>query len=119
MALLNVEDLQAQLPDVPTDELQNLITDAESIAAVYAPCITSPTFKHKNAAKAIIKKAIIYDVEAQEDDSNVARQVTGPHQVEYRTPTRSGTFYSKAQIEALARLCAVAQPGMYSIQLGT
>lgn len=117
MTLLNVEDLQEDFPDESPEKLQQWITDAEAIAAIYAPCITSPTFKYKDAAKAIVRKAIKYDVESQEEGNNVARQATGPHSVEYRTPTRSGTFYSKAQIDALQRLCVVAQPGMYSVQL--
>lgn len=118
MALLNVEDLQVSLPDVPSDELQQMITDAEAIAAIHAPCITNPTFKHKAAAKAIIRKAIIYDVNAQEEGNNVSKQSTGPHAIEYKTATRNGAFYSKSQIDALKALCVVAAPGMYSVQLG-
>lgn len=118
MALLTVEDLAIALPNVPNDRLQELIVDAEAIAAVYAPCITSPTFKYKSAAKAIIKKAIVYEIESAEDSNNVARQATGPHSVEYKTPTRSGAYYSKSQIETLQRLCATARAGaMQSIQL--
>lgn len=117
MALLTVDDLQASLPEESPEKLQELIDDAESIAAIYAPCITSPTFKYKAAAKAIIRKAIVYDVNAQEEGNNVAKQATGPHSVEYKTATRSGTFYSKQQIEALQRLCGSVQPGMHSVQL--
>ena len=118
MALLTVEDIRSSLPDTPDEELEILIEDAEAIAALYAPCITSPVFKQKAAAKAIIRKAIIYDVQSQEEGSNVAKETTGPYSVDYRTPTRSGTFYSKAQVEALKALCPAASAGISSIQFG-
>lgn len=119
MALLTAQDLVGALPDATPEELQILIEDAEALAAVYAPCITSPSFKNKAAAKAIIRKAIVYDVQAQEEGNNISREATGPYSKEYRTPTRSGTFYSKSQIEALQRLCVLAVPGVYSLQLGS
>jgi hypothetical protein len=117
MALLRVEDFTDALPDTPPEEIARLIEGAEAIAALYAPCITSPTFKHKQAAAAIIRKAIIYEVQSQEEGSNIARESVGPHSVDYRTPTRSGNYFSKQQIETLQRMCAAAAPGMYSIGL--
>ena len=116
MALLTVEDIRPSLPDTPDEELETLIEDAEAIAALYAPCITSPVFKQKAAARAIIRKAIVYDVQSQEEGNNVARETTGPYGVEYRTPTRSGTFFSKQQIEALKALCPAVSGGVASIQ---
>lgn len=117
MALLTIEEIQQALPELSDEEATNLITDVEAVAAVYAPCITSPTFPYKAAAKAIIKKAIVYDVESKED--HVKREVMGPFQTEYTTHSRSGTFFSKSQIETLQSLCASATPGMYSIGVTT
>jgi len=116
MALLTVEELRVSLPDTPDEELEVLIQDAEAIAALYAPCITSPTFKQKAAAKAIIRKAIVYDVQAQEEGNNVARESTGPYAVDYRTPTRSGALFSNQQIEALRAMCPVAVGQVQSIK---
>lgn len=119
MALLTVEEIRASLPDTPDEELEILIEDAEAIAALYAPCITSPVFKQRAAAKAIIRKAIVYDVKAQEEGNNVVRERTGPYDVEYRTPTRSGAFYSKQQVEALKALCPQAAGGVQSIKFAS
>jgi len=116
MALLTVEDFRLSLPDTPDEELQILIEDAEALAALYAPCITSPTFKQTAAAKAIIRKAVIYDVKAQEEGNNIAKESTGPYSVDYATPTRSGALFSKAQIEALKALCPAVSSGMASIK---
>lgn len=116
MALSNIEEIQAALPDVSEEDLLVLIRDVEAIAAIHAPCITSPTFKYKDAARAVIKKAIIYDVKSQEENNSIKREAMGPYSYEYQTPTRSGGYFSKSQIETLQRLCPTAAPGLYSIK---
>lgn len=117
MALITVEEIQQSLPELSDEQALSLITDVEAVAAVHAPCITSPTFPYKAAAKAIIKKAIEYDVLSKED--HVKREVMGPYQTEYQTHSRSGAYFSKSQIEMLKSLCASATPGMYSIGVTT
>jgi hypothetical protein len=116
MALLTVEEMTGYLPGLTPEEVAQLIVDAEAIASVYAPCIKHPAFRHKDAARAIIRKAIVYDVESQ--NANRQSVTTGPYTVSNFAPTRSGTFYSPSQIEALRTLCPQASTaGMYSVQL--
>lgn len=116
MTLLEPSDLSTDISNVPDEELQQWIEDAEAIAAIYAPCIQSPSFQYVTAAKAIIKKAIVYDFEAKA--AKAQSQQAGPFQQTNPAPTRSGTFYSPSQIEALKALCGVKQvAGAYSIQL--
>jgi len=118
MALTNPEEIKAELPHLTDDQIAVLIRDVEAVAAVHAPCITNPAFAHKDAARAVIKKAIVYEVQSREESNNVKRESMGPYSTEYATPTRSGSYFSNAQIETLTRLCpsAAPAPGMYSLQ---
>lgn len=116
MALLTPGDFGDKLSGLTTEEAEQVIEDAEALALLYAPCIANPQFNNIAAAKAIIRKAVIYDYEA----SSARRQTeqTGPYSITNFAPTRSGTFYSPSQIEALKALCK--QPplaGAYSVQL--
>lgn len=116
MALSNIEELRVQLPDLTDEQINILIRDVEAVAAIHAPCITSPVFPHKDAARAVIKKAIVYEVQSREEANNVKRESMGPYAAEYTVPTRSGSYFSKSQIETLQRLCPAVRPGVYSIQ---
>lgn len=116
MALTNIEEIKAELPNLTDEQITVLIRDVEAVAAIHAPCITSPAFPYKDAARAVIKKAIVYEVKSQEEANNVRRESMGPYTTEYAAPTRSGSYFSKSQIETLTRLCPTASPGMYSLQ---
>lgn len=105
MYLLKPEDFDGYpiMANVSSDERLKLIADAESIAAaLYVPSLHKPDFPHAEAAKGIIRKAILYDVEQRGKTSQA--QTAGSYQLTNFAPTRSGTFYSPAQAEALALL---------------
>ena len=123
MAFIEPSDLAASLPDVDPVRLDEVIADAVAFARVYAPCIDSDAFK-ANAAKvaalkAILRKAIVYDIEA--GSGAVTQQTAGPFSQSVDTTQRaSSTFFSKAQQDALRALCRgnTAVSGVYTIALG-
>lgn len=120
MALLTVEDIESITPDMTVDERESLIESAEAIAAHYAPCLrVSEVPEHIAAvAKAIIKKAIEYDVKAGESGANIRQhEQLGPYGATNFGPRTSGTLFSPAQIEVLRSLCGNGVGGAYSVSL--
>lgn len=116
---LTPKSLRPRLPEkaknLTDEQLQARIDDAIALASVYAPCISSATLARPEAAAALIRGAIAYDIGADMNDDTQA-EVVGPFQRTRFSPTRSGTLFSPSQIEALKALCpAVTTPGAYSI----
>lgn len=103
--LLKPEDFADEplVADLTTGELMAKIKSAEAIARdLYVPTLHDADFPRKEGAKAIIKKAILYDVEQEGKMSQ--SETAGSYQRTNFAPARSGTFYSKAQAEALRAL---------------
>lgn len=119
MPLLTPNDIADVTPEMTEAQREGIIEMAEALAAHYAPCLRAETVAPHIAAtaKAIIKKAIAYDVqiEAQGGATKQTEQL-GPYQVSHFSH-RSGTFYSPAQIDVLRSLCGSGTAGAYSVPL--
>lgn len=120
MALLQTTDIEAITPDLTNEEREALIESAEAIASHYAPCLRSTEVAPHIAAvaKAVIKKAIEYDVQVSDSGGTTHQhEQLGPYGVTNFAPRVSGTFFSPSQVEILRSLCASTVPGVYSISL--
>lgn len=119
MPILSTTDVAGFTPGMSDEERQALIDGALAIAGVYAPCLRQETLAPhvEAAAKAIIVKAIKYDLQAEEAGPTRNTEQIGPYGVTNFTP-RSSTFYSPQQIELLRSLCGMSVSGVYSLQLG-
>lgn len=102
MALLTYEDLRDDLPGLSQAQIESRIQEAVSIAALYCPALTREDFPHKDAARAILRRAIIYDEENK--DERTQTQQAGSYQITKFAGQRSGTLFSPSQIEALKAL---------------
>ena len=56
--ILKPEDIEP-FADIPKDKLEAMIADVEAVAVSVAPCIAKPDFKYKDAAKAILRRALL------------------------------------------------------------
>lgn len=119
MTLLSPSDFEnvPAVQDMTTGELQERIESAEAIARdLYVPMLHDERFTRKEGAKAIIKKAIIYDVE--NEGKRAQTESAGSYQRSFHPPARSGTFYSPSQVKALLALnIKRGLPGVYTMQL--
>ena len=117
MTLLTVEDFadEPAVQDMSSSALQEKITDAEAIAkSLYLPVLHDANFPHKDAAKAIIKRAIVYDV--KNGDNRTQSQTAGSYQITEFAPLTSGTLFNEAQVKALKALnTRVSLPGVYTV----
>lgn len=107
-AIIGIEDL-APFADIDPIKAQAMIDDALALAARVAPCITETDFAHADAAKAIIRGAVL-----RWNDSGsgaVTQQTTGPfaHTVDTRQ-TRRGMFWP-VEIADLQALCSGEETG--------
>lgn len=118
MALLTTTDIESFTPDLDNAQRQEIITSAEALASYYAPCITVEPIdpRVKAIAKAIILKAIKYDLKVDEAGPTTNTEQLGPYGVTHHAPRSSGTLFSPSQIEVLRGLCG-AQTGAYSVPL--
>lgn len=117
MSLLSPEDFEnvPAVQDMSTGELQGKIESAEAIARdLYVPLLHDERFTRQEGAKAIIKEAIIYDVENRE--KRAQSETAGSYQRTHFAPARSGTFYSPSQVKALLALnIRRGLPGVYTM----
>lgn len=80
-----------------------MIADALAMAALIAPCITESEFAHADAAKAVIRGAILRWHEA--GNGAVVQQSAGPFQqtLDNRQPRRA--LFWPTEIDALQKMC--------------
>lgn len=113
MAFLWPEDL-APFATIDPAKAQAMIDDAEAMAVLAAPCITSPDFAHTTAVKAILRGAVIRWNDSGSGALGV--QQAGPFsQTLVPGVERRGMFWP-SEIAALRSLCATAT-GVYSVSL--
>ena len=67
--ILKPEDIEP-FADIPREKLEAMIADVEAVAVSVAPCIAKPDFKYKDAAKAILRRALL-----RWNDTGVSGQV--------------------------------------------
>lgn len=92
-----------------------MIEDALAMAAVVAPCITTAEFAYPDAAKAIIRGAVL---RWDESGTGAMQQVTsGPFSTTMDTrQTRRGMFWP-SEIQQLQALCTTS--GTYAVEIDT
>ncbi|PND58124.1 hypothetical protein CRM90_09030 [Mycobacterium sp. ENV421] len=94
-----------------------MIEDALGMAELYAPCINSPEFAHRRAAKAIIRGAILRWHEAGNGAATTKSAGIYGQTVDTRQP-RKAMFYP-SEIDQLKQLCRSDDEdgGAFSIDL--
>src|SRR6185437_15327098 len=79
------------------------IEDAIGMAELVAPCITSPEFAHRRAAKAILRGAILRWNEA--GGGAVTTQSAGIYGQTVDTRQQRRSMFFPSEIDALQKLC--------------
>jgi hypothetical protein len=104
---LTPDDL-SPFADIELMKATAMIDDALALAARVAPCITEETFEHADAAKAILRGAILRWNES--GTGALTQQGAGPFQVTYdnRTPRRA--LFQPSEISQLQELCRDGDP---------
>lgn len=112
---LTVEELWKLNPGIDETRAEAMIADAIALAAVDAPCILRNDFEYADAAKVIIKGAILrwYDQGSGAMSSMSADVFSASYDT--RNP-RSATGFWKSEKKALARLCGHGA-GAYTIDI--
>lgn len=99
---LTPADLQ-HFADIPEAKAQEMIKDAVALAARIAPCILSEDFKYADAAKAIIREAIL---RRNESGTGVfTQQGAGPFQVSTDTRQPRRALFRPDEIQQLQQMC--------------
>ena len=100
--ILRPEDIEP-FADIPEGKLEAMIADVEAVAVSVAPCIAKPDFKYKDAAKAILRRALL-----RWNDTGVSGQVQYESAGPFAQTTRSNTSTNllwPSEIAALKKLC--------------
>ena len=94
-----------------------MIADAVAMAALVAPCITDPEFPYQDAARAILRGALL---RWNDSGSGAAQTVqSGPFSQTLDTrQTRRGMFWP-SEIEELQRLCSDGSPASGAFAVDT
>lgn len=94
-----------------------MIADALAWAALDAPCILSETFEYADAAKAIIRKAILRWNDSGSGAFSQRQQTTGPFAVGESIDTRVNrdSMFTDGEIASLKRLCTGETSGAFQI----
>lgn len=92
---LDVSDLTPFAPNLTEEKAEAMIADALALAARVAPCIEDADFAYEDAAKAIIRGAILRWIEASESGPTL---VAGQFQV--RPNDGTGELVKLAQLRA-------------------
>lgn len=103
----------APFASIPDEKAEAMIADALAMAGLVAPCITDEDFAHPDAAKAVIRGAILRWHEA--GTGAVQQQTAGPYgqTLDTRQPRRS--MFWPSEIEQLQSMCATDGSGAFSI----
>lgn len=103
MALIEVTDIQAVLPDVDTARAAAFIEDAEALAVSVAPCLADEDLDEakRKAAKAVLRQVVMRWV-TRGSGVNVTQQA-GPFQATFDN-SHGGLFWP-SEIVALQGIC--------------
>lgn len=93
--------------EIDPAKAQAMIDDAMAMAKLAAPCITDAGFAHPDAAKAIIRGAILRWNESGAGGRTQITDKTGPfeHSEAYQQPARRALFWP-SEIDQLKKLCS-------------
>lgn len=105
---IELEDLEP-FATIEAAKAEAMIADAVAMAALVAPCITDEDFAHADAAKAVIRGAILRWHDA--GNGAVVQQSAGPFQqtLDNRQPRRA--LFWPTEIEALQKMCQDTSDG--------
>ena len=97
----------APFADIPQAKAQAMIADALATAKIAAPCIDDEDFAHPDAAKAIIRGAILRWNDAGSGVRTQISDTVGPfaHAESYQQPQRRALFWP-SEIDQLKKLCS-------------
>ena len=113
--MISVEDL-ASFADIPQGQAQAMIDDALAVAATVAPCVKSPVFEHADAARAILRRAILRWAESGVSGS-ITQQSAGPYSQSVTAAGSRGLFLP-SELDSLRGLCRGAGGGAFTIMPG-
>lgn len=107
----------APFADIDEAKANAMIVDALARAAVIAPCILSNDFEHTDAAKAIIRGAILRWNDAGSGAIVSESVAKGPftHSQTVDTKQARRSMFWPSEIDELKSLCSAASDGAFSI----
>jgi hypothetical protein len=111
---LTIEDL-APFAAIEPAKAQAMIDDAEAMALLAAPCISSGDFTYTEAVRAILRGAVLRWHEA--GTGALQSQTNGPFAQVYDTRQVRRGMFQPDEIVALQNLCSTNQGGAYSLSL--
>ena len=101
-------DLEPFAPGINPSKAQLMIADALARAVQVAPCITEDDFPHADAAKAVIRGAILRWHTSGAGE--VTSEQMGPFSRTVDTRQGSGSLFRPSEITELQALCASWRP---------
>jgi hypothetical protein len=107
----------APFATIDATKAQAMIDDAMALAARVAPCINDSTFAYADAAKAIIRGAILRWNEA--GTGAMQAQTAGPFGMTVDTRQQRRGMFWPSEITELAKLCATASDSGRAYELDT
>lgn len=113
MPLIEPADL-APFAQIPPDRAAAMIADATAMAVRAAPCLADDGFAHPDAARAVLRAAILRWHEA--GVGALSSETIGPYSYQTDTrQTRRGMFWP-SEITQLQDLCRTGEtPGAYAV----
>jgi len=114
--IITPEDL-APFADIEPAKAQAMIDDAMALAVVAAPCIHDDDFAYPDAARAIIRGAILRWNEAGTGALSSEQVQTGPygHTTTMDTRQQRRAMFWPSEITDLQKLCAGQDVGAFSV----
>lgn len=111
---LDVDDL-APFATIEVAKANAMIDDAEAMALLAAPCISTEDFAYATAVKAILRAAVL----RWNDTGSGALQAqqAGPFGQTLDTRQERRGMFWPSEIVSLQSLCADSQGGVYSVSL--
>ncbi|OKH70688.1 hypothetical protein EB73_11525 [Mycobacterium sp. SWH-M3] len=110
--LLTIGDLEPFAPNLPEDRAAAMIADANALAAVVAPCIVAGDFQYQDAARAILRAAVLRWI----DQGSGAQPalVAGPFGATPQSQPRRSLLWP-SEIAQLQRLCGGGRGQAFAI----
>lgn len=118
--MLTGDDLASVLPDKTPEERDLIAADVEALAAIYTPCLADLGAVQVAQFKAIVRRAVAYDVEAGGGAVTSRSLSAGPFSRAEQVDTRqrqAGMLFAPAQIDALRALCGGRRRRAFSVSM--
>lgn len=111
---INTDDLEP-FAKIEIDKAEAMITDALAMAKLVAPCIVSDDFEHADAAKAVIRGAILRWNDA--GTGAAASQTALGFSQTLDTRQNRRTMFWPSEIEQLQKMCSGGDAGAWSYDM--